>query len=124
MSHSRQRAILSVVRHSPAFARLMDQSPIRNPPRLLDCPVGQNRGCRMPDTSRSRMSTGNAKAALAKLQDLSTEQLTCRVVERRAFEAVVWGMPAVNFELMYEAAASAKGAWNQIIYWSRLPGWR
>jgi hypothetical protein len=46
------------------------------------------------------------------------------MVERRAVEAVIWGMPAVNFELMYQAMVQAKGAYNQIVYWSRLPTWK
>ncbi len=29
-------------------------------------------------------------------------------------------MPAVNFDLMYQAMVQTKGAWNQIVYWSRL----
>jgi len=45
-------------------------------------------------------------------------------MERRAVEAVIWGMPAVNCELMYQAAVQAKGSWNQIVYWSRLPDWK
>jgi len=38
----------------------------------------------------------------------------------RAFNAVVWGMPAVNFELMHENLVNAKGDFNQVIYWSGL----
>jgi hypothetical protein len=45
-------------------------------------------------------------------------------IHRRAVEAVIWSMPAVNFELMYQAAVKAKGGCNQIIYWSRLPDWK
>ena len=45
-----------------------------------------------------------------------------RTVYRRAVEAVIWGMPAVNCDLMYQAMVrEAKGAFNQIAYWSRLP---
>jgi hypothetical protein len=33
-------------------------------------------------------------------------------------------MPAVNFELMYEAMVQAKGSYNQVVYWSRLPDWK
>jgi hypothetical protein len=44
---------------------------------------------------------------------------------RRAVEAVVWGMPAVNFDLMYQAMVrQTKGAFNQIVYWSGLPDWK
>ena len=57
-------------------------------------------------------------------QNLSAEELARRTVERRAIETVIWGMPAVNYDLMYQAAVKAKGSWNQIIYWSRLPDWK
>ena len=33
-------------------------------------------------------------------------------------------MPAVNFDLMLQAAISAKGKTNQVVYWSRLPDWK
>jgi hypothetical protein len=48
-----------------------------------------------------------------------------RTVHRRAVEAVIWGMPAVNYDLMLQAMVrEAKGAFNQIAYWSRLPDWK
>ena len=48
-----------------------------------------------------------------------------RVLHRRAFEAVVWGMPAVNTELMFQATRRAvNGDWNQIVHWSRLLDWK
>ncbi len=47
------------------------------------------------------------------------------MIERRAIEAIIWGMPAVNFELMYQAMVrETKGGFNQIVYWSRLPDWK
>jgi Uncharacterized conserved protein len=53
------------------------------------------------------------------------EQLKRRTIERRAVEAVIWGMPAVNYDLMFQAAArGAKADFNQVIYWSRLPDWK
>lgn len=51
----------------------------------------------------------------------SVDQLALR---RRAAEAVVWGMPAVNTDLMLQAAIRANGGNNQIIYWSRLSDWK
>jgi len=63
--------------------------------------------------------------ASAHAQNLSTEDLARRAIERRAVEAVIWGMPAVNFDLMLQAMiGSAKGKPNQIVYWSRLPDWK
>jgi len=57
-------------------------------------------------------------------RNLSSDELTRRMVERRAVEAVIWGMPAVNFELMYQAMVQTTGAYNQIVYWSRLLDWK
>ena len=54
----------------------------------------------------------------------TSSQLTDRTIHHRAVEAVIWGMPAVNFELLYQALLQAKGEWNQVVYWSRLPDWK
>ena len=43
---------------------------------------------------------------------------------RRAAEAVVWGMPAVNFELLAGAARGAGMGFNQVVYWSRPLNWK
>ena len=71
--------------------------------------------------------TGVAPAASARVQTFSSEQLARRTVERRAIEAVIWGTPAVNFDLMYQAmvrdAKSGDGS-NKIVYWSRLFDWK
>ena len=53
-------------------------------------------------------------------EKLSGSELRRHTVERRAIEAVIWGMPAVNFDLMYQATLQSKGAANQIVFWSRL----
>src|SRR5688572_10536250 len=58
------------------------------------------------------------------MTELTPDQLTARTLERRAVEAVIWGMPAVNYDLMYQAMARGNGTFNQIAYWSRLPDWK
>jgi hypothetical protein len=64
-------------------------------------------------------------AQQAASQTFSADELARRTIERRAVEAVIWGMPAVNYDLIREAAIhEAKGAENQIVYWSRLPSWK
>lgn len=50
--------------------------------------------------------------------------MTRRTIHRRAVEAVIWGMPAVNAELMFQAMAQAKGDFNQVVYWSRPLSWK
>jgi hypothetical protein len=46
------------------------------------------------------------------------------IVQRRAVEAVNWGIPAVNYDRMVQAMHAANAAFNQIVYWSHLPDWR
>jgi len=46
-------------------------------------------------------------------------------IERRAIEAVNWGLPAVNYDLMRHAMhRDACGKINQVLYWSRLFDWK
>ena len=55
----------------------------------------------------------------------STSDLAARTVERRAAEAVVWGMPAVNYDLMRQAMLDTTEAKeNEVVYWSRPVDWR
>jgi hypothetical protein len=57
-------------------------------------------------------------------QNPSPSEVQNHSIERRAVEAVIWGMPMVNYDLMYQAAVKNKGNSNQIVYWSRLPSWK
>ncbi len=63
-------------------------------------------------------------AVSADAQQFSANDLTRRIVERRAVEAVIWGMPAVNYDLMLQEMLRLGGKANQIVYWSRLPDWK
>ena len=63
-------------------------------------------------------------ATSANAQSFSAEELARRNVERRAVEAVIWGMPAVNTELMLqEMLNKTSGKVNQIVYWGRPLDW-
>jgi len=57
---------------------------------------------------------------MAQGPQFSNEELARRAIERRTVEAVIWSMPAVNFELMYQAMVQSRGEWNQVVFWSRL----
>ncbi|GAB2520729.1 DUF1254 domain-containing protein [Nocardia heshunensis] len=46
------------------------------------------------------------------------------LVSSRAFEAIVWGMPIVNFDRMLQAAIGVGGGANQVVYWSKLLDWK
>src|SRR5262245_12420064 len=59
-------------------------------------------------------------SSYTKAQNFSAEELNRRNIERRAVEAVIWGMPAVNTDLMrQEMFRKTDGKENQILYWSR-----
>jgi hypothetical protein len=63
--------------------------------------------------------------ASALAQNFFAEDLARRTVERRAIEAINWGLLAVNLDMMLQAMINnAKGKPNQIVYWSRLPDWK
>ena len=63
-------------------------------------------------------------AASAQAQSFSVEELARRMIERRAVEAVIWGMPAVNYDLMLqEMLTKTDGKVNQVVYWGRPLDW-
>lgn len=48
-----------------------------------------------------------------------------QVLQHRAIEAIIWGMPAVNRDLMYQAMLRETACRdNQMLYWSRLLDWK
>jgi hypothetical protein len=64
-------------------------------------------------------------AAQANAQNLSPEDLARRVIERHAVDAVIWGMPAVNYDLMLQQMLTkTKAEINQFVYWSRPVDWK
>ncbi len=65
------------------------------------------------------VTVASALAAVAQTA-WTPEHLAQRTIERRAVEAVIWGMPAVNADLMLqEMLSKTSGKVNQILYWSR-----
>ena len=47
-----------------------------------------------------------------------------QVIYNRAFEAAIWGMPAVNYDLMLqEMLAKTSAKQNEIVYWSKPVDW-
>jgi hypothetical protein len=60
----------------------------------------------------------------ASAQNFSAEDLQNRNIHRRAVEAVIWGMSAVNTDLMLqEMLNKTAGKVNQVIYWGRPMDW-
>ena len=42
----------------------------------------------------------------------------------RAVEAVIWGLPIVNYDVMVQAARGIKADFNQLVYWSEPSDWK
>ena len=60
-----------------------------------------------------------SSASVLAQTSFTPDQLAARTIERRAVEAVNWGIPAVNFDRMVQAVVrDAKGGFNQVVYWS------
>lgn len=61
---------------------------------------------------------------VARAQTPAADELARRTIERRAVEAVIWGMPIVNYDLMLqEMLTKTPGKVNQVIYWGRPLDW-
>src|SRR5262245_48010455 len=64
-------------------------------------------------------------AVSAHAQSFSPEDITPRTIQSRAVEAVIWGMPVVNTDLMpQEMLAKTNGKPHQILYWARPLDWK
>jgi hypothetical protein len=60
----------------------------------------------------------------ARAEDISPEDLGERIVERRAVEAFIWGLPAVNTDLMrQEMLTRTSGKVGEVIYWGKPLDW-
>jgi hypothetical protein len=63
-------------------------------------------------------------AASAPGQNFSAGEINNRLLHSRAVEGVIWGMPAVNTDLMLqEMLTKTSGKVNQVIYWGRPLDW-
>ncbi|MBO3275645.1 DUF1254 domain-containing protein [Pseudomonas schmalbachii] len=64
-------------------------------------------------------------AAAQATAKFTSEQLQTRMLERRAVEAALWGMPLVNFDAMRQAYFRDAGAkYNDVMFWSRPSDWK
>jgi len=69
-------------------------------------------------------SQAGAPTTAATPPDASGDAVMRRAVERRAVEAVIWGMPVVNFDRMLQAAVANGARTNQVVYWARPVNWK
>jgi len=64
-------------------------------------------------------------SACAHAQTSQADEITQRLIQSRAAEAVIWGMPAVNTDLMRQEMLTKTAAReNQVVYWGKPLDWR
>jgi hypothetical protein len=67
----------------------------------------------------------NAQISNKAASTFGAAELNERTIHRRAVEAVMWGIPMVNYDLMFQSMLyDAEGKVNQILYWSDLCDWK
>jgi hypothetical protein len=54
----------------------------------------------------------------------SSGDIAHHAIHRRAVEVIIWGMPAVNAELMFQAMKDTNADFDQVVYWSRPLSWK
>jgi hypothetical protein len=57
--------------------------------------------------------------SVAQAADTTADEASKKLIGARAVEAVIWGMPAVNYDLMRQEVFRIGGKENQVVYWSR-----
>lgn len=72
----------------------------------------------MPDVTSKQTTSGST--IKKKESTFLPANISEHLIYSRAMEAVIWGMPAVNSELMHDSLLAAKGDYNQVVYWSGL----
>lgn len=82
--------------------------------------------CQRPDQEVTQAAGTADGPARATAGDTATgaANIARRMMERRATEAAIWGMPAVNYDLMrQQMLTKTAGKENQVIYWGRPLDW-
>jgi hypothetical protein len=74
-------------------------------------------------TNKGDQGSGREKAQAS--QPAAFPELEQQVMRHRAVEAMIWGMPAVNLDLMYQTMLRETPCRdNQMLYWSGLLDWK
>ena len=66
-----------------------------------------------------------ASAQTEKTKQYSSSELNSRMLERRAVDAVIWGLPLVGEDAVKQAAfRDGKAKFNDIVWWPKGGGWK
>jgi hypothetical protein len=65
------------------------------------------------------------QSATAQNTTFTSQELTNRTVERRAVDAVIWGLPLVGEDAVKQAYfRDGKANYNDIVWWPKGGGWK
>src|SRR5260221_2630006 len=79
----------------------------------------------MRETKLSTRATLAVLALNVSAKDFSSEELQQRMLERRAVEAVIWGMPIVSLDAMRQTYfRDGQAKYGDIIWWPKGVGWK
>ena len=77
-------------------------------------------GCNQtPKESKEKLDSTDTVTTAFKPANIKEE-----ILYQRGIEAAIWGMPAVNYQLMYDALAKINGKDNQVVIWPKLLDWK
>lgn len=77
------------------------------------------------DSSAQDKTTRAGLLPAAQIEPPSFGEIERQILHHRAIQAVIWGMPAVNRDLMLQAMLrETKARSNQMLFWSRLLDWK
>ncbi len=77
------------------------------------------------DSSAQDKPTRAGLLPAAQIEPPSFGEIERQILHHRAIQAVIWGMPAVNRDLMLQAMLrETKARSNQMLFWSRLLDWK
>ena len=70
-------------------------------------------------------ASAQTSAQTAKPEHFSPSELNSRMLDRRAVEAVIWGLPLVGEDAVKQAAfRDGKANYNDIVWWPKGGGWK
>lgn len=69
-------------------------------------------------------ANSNQNADSSQKTEFHAENIKEKILYQRAVDAAIWGIPAVNFQLMYKELEKINGSYNQIVYWPGLLNWK
>lgn len=77
--------------------------------------------CKKENTVENNSSQNNGSS---QKMEFHAENIKEKILYNRAVDAAIWGIPAVNFQLMYKEMEKLNGSYNQIVYWPGLLNWK